>query len=336
MRIIVALAIAAVGVAYAAHVQATVTHPLDFDHLYMAARFLLERRDPYRLIGPGREYDWPFPYFLYPLTTAVFFAPLTVFSIPTARLLFAGLSATLYLYALGLQPGSRWRYVTALSKPFQATMITGQSSFLLASMVMFPAVAALAAVKPNIGAAVVGSSFSSRSFRFAVVGGLVLLATSLALQPNWPMEWLGAMREDPFRSSAVMRPGGFFLLLAALRWRRPEARLLFALSVVPQTLGMYDALLLFWIPRRASEYVALVALSHFAFLMVYNDGSIHRINDFVFAMGTSIVHWLYLPTLAMVLLRPNTGTVPRWIERVSGNLPPWLRGSTQAALPSLS
>jgi hypothetical protein len=150
------------------------------------------------------------------------------------------------------------------------------------------------------------------------------------------MEWLAAMRADPFRSSAVMRSGGFLLLFAALRWRRPEARLLFALSVVPQTLGMYDALLLFWIPRRASEYVALVVLSHFAFLMVFNDGRIHRLNDFVFAMGTSIVHWLYLPALAMVLIRRNTGTVPRWIERIAAKLPPWLRGSAADPLPSLS
>src|SRR5689334_4182489 len=34
--------------------------PPDFDHLWAAARAVLHRRDPYPLVGPGKEIDWPF------------------------------------------------------------------------------------------------------------------------------------------------------------------------------------------------------------------------------------------------------------------------------------
>ena len=95
------------------------------------------------------------------------------------------------------------------------------------------------------------------------------------------------------------------MLLAALKWHRPEARLLLALSLVPQTLGMYDALVLFLIPRGPSEYIALAVLSHFAFLIVFNDPTLSSMNAFIVAGGDAVVHWLFLPALIMVLLRPN-------------------------------
>ena len=263
----IAVTIAAIGVGYAAHVQATVKSALDFDQLYMAAKFLLARRDPYRLIGPGREYNWPFQYFLYPLTSAAGIIPLTILPLATARLVFAGVTSSLYLYALAFQPGSRWRYVTVLSKPFQATLLVGQPTFLLASMVTLPWTCAFGAIKPNIAAAVIAANPKRPAIIAALLGGVALLAVSLALQPRWPLEWLEMVRADPYRRTAVGQTGGFLLILAALRWRRPEARLLLALAVVPQTLGMYDGLLVFAISRRASEFIALVVISHFAFLV---------------------------------------------------------------------
>jgi hypothetical protein len=328
--ILTAVTIAAVGVVYAAHVQATIKSPLDFDQLYAAAKFLAERRDPYRLIGPGREFNWPFQYFLYPLTSAAAIIPLTAFPLATARLVFVGLTSGLYVYALSFQPGSRWRYATVLSKPFQATLLVGQPTFLLASMVTLPWTYIFAAIKPNIAAAVVAANPKWRAIITGLLGGIALLGVSLVLQPHWPLEWLDMVRADPYRRSALSQTGGFLLLLAALRWRRPEARLLLALAIVPQTLGMYDGLLLFAIPRRASEFIALVVISHFAFLMTFFDPSLTKMDAYVAATAAAVTHWLFLPTLLMVLWRPNVGVVPAPVERLMSRAPRWLRGQPLA------
>ena len=114
-----------------------------------------------------------------------------------------------------------------------------------------------------------------------------------------------SVRTDPFRLPAVGRPGGFALVLGLLRWRRPEARLLVALSLVPQTLFIYDALPLFFIPRRASEAIALVVLSHFGFLMALNQPNVGSVDAQIMVVGNWVVWCLFLPALLMVLLRPN-------------------------------
>lgn len=46
------------------------------------------------------------------------------------------------------------------------------------------------------------------------------------LLPHWPVDWLDALRGAPHYAPPVQRPGGFLLLLAFLRWRQPEARML--------------------------------------------------------------------------------------------------------------
>ena len=55
--------------------------------------------------------------------------------------------------------------------------------------------------------------------------------------------------------------GGPLILLALLRWRRPEARLLVALGCIPHTTMLYEALPLFLVARRWQEGVLLAALS---------------------------------------------------------------------------
>jgi hypothetical protein len=58
----------------------------------------------------------------------------------------------------------------------------------------------------------------------------------------------------------VLRPGGWLLLLALIRWRTPEGRLLAALACVPQTGGLYDTLPLFLTIRHRAQGYALAAL----------------------------------------------------------------------------
>jgi hypothetical protein len=307
-----AAALTILATAYVAWVDrspASFTH--DFDQFYAAARFLWHGRNPYELIGPGRAFSWHWPFF-YPLPAALLVLPAVWLPLAVARAVFAGATCLLFVYALGRIGGTRWRYVTVLSKPFQVTLLTGQLSFLLGSAFVLPVVAAILCVKPNVGAAVLAGRGDRRTLLWAFAGGMILLVISFALQPTWVRDWLRAVARDPFQRPAVLRSGGFLLLLAGLKWRQPEARLLLGLSLVPQTLGMYDALLLFFIPRRASEYIALAALSHFAFLLTFYDASLRTMDAFIIATGDAVTHWLFLPALAMVLYRrerphANTG-----------------------------
>ena len=71
---------------------------------------------------------------------------------------------------------------------------------------------------------------------------LALLACSLVLWPTWPIAWREALKTATQHAPIVTRPGGFLLLLAALRWKRPEARWLLATALVPGNPAAYDAL----------------------------------------------------------------------------------------------
>jgi hypothetical protein len=142
--------------------------------------------------------------------------------------------------------------------------------------------------------------------RRAVIGGLVLAVMALAAMPAWPVRWLEALRQS-IQVAPVARPGGVLLLLALLRWRQPEARMLAALACVPQTIGLYETLPLFLIPRTRWEGYGLAAASYLAAfgqaaLMPRTPGMpletllAHRW-PFIFIL-------LYLPALGLVLRRP--------------------------------
>ena len=301
----------------------------DFDQLWAAARFLLDGRNPYALIGPGREFAWRWQLY-YPMPAVLLAVPFAWLPLPLARLLFTTFGAAVFLYALGGQPGGPWKYLVVLSLSFQSALGLAQGSFILASIYMLPALGALAVAKPNMGAAIAGATLNSRTVRNALIGAAVLVAVSFAVSPTWLHDWLLAVSTNKFRIPAVLRPGGFVLIAAAIKWRRPEARLLLLLAIVPQTLGMYDALLLFLIPRRPSEFVGLTVLSHAAnYVSKYATGA-DTLDDYILVFGTIITYFMFLPSLLMVLRRPNVGKVPEWLENLAARGPRWIRGDAGA------
>ena len=160
------------------------------------------------------------------------------------------------------------------------------------------------AAKPTIGVAL----FAGWPSRSALLGGSLLTILSLVLIPKWPFEMRARLAAAPHIMAPLLRPGGFLLLLALLRWRRPEARMLAALSLAPQTTSAYEMLPLFLIPRSAREMTALVLLSQLAFGLAFSlrPGDPHR--DLA---GMIAEHWpfwlclMYLPSLWLVLRRPN-------------------------------
>src|SRR6185369_13491046 len=132
-----------------------------------------------------------------------------------------------------------------LSVPFAlATVLAQWSPLLIAGALAAPLAWALTC-KPTLGIAL----FAYRpGWRSAIVAG-AMLALAFTLQPNWVGEWLVAARTVVAHPAPVMKAWGFVPLFALLRWRRPEARLVAVMSLVPQNLYFYDQLPLWLVAR---------------------------------------------------------------------------------------
>jgi hypothetical protein len=137
---------------------------------------------------------------------------------------------------------------------------------------------------------------------------------SLAIRPGWIGEWRVALAAPHVLAAPVTRVGGFLLLLAALRWRRPEARLLLAMACVPHTPSLYDVLLLFFACHKLRETLALAILTHALFWGWISFGSAATFDAYALGLGQAAVFVVYLPVLAMILRRPNEFPQPRQAE----------------------
>ena len=191
------------------------------------------------------------------------------------------------------------------------------------------------AAKPTIGFA----CFVACPTRWAVLGGVFLIAVSFAFDSSWPVAWLAALDSPNVQPgyhaghfAAIQFPFGFLVLAALTRWRRWEARLLVALACVPQTMLFYETVPLLLIPRGWRESVGFSALTWGAARWwVLQQGPM------TFAAtapvnGTAITLALYLPATLMVLRRPNLGEVPAWLEHRISRWPAWLRGSADRGI----
>jgi hypothetical protein len=122
--------------------------------------------------------------------------------------------------------------------------------------------------------------------------------------------------------------GGPVLLLALLRWRRPEARYLLMIAVTPHILGFYTGLLPMLVAETKRE-AQIMAFTSVAALV----GSTIQLGDRSFSelapvhAGYWLLVFLFLPALMMILSRPNEGRMPAWVERVVAWAPEWIRGA---------
>lgn len=301
--------------------RATVLVTADFGVSWNGARALLAGLDPYAAVGPGRRFPMPWPN-LYPLTASIVELPLAPLPGDWARALFAGVTGA--LATLGLTR-RHWHGLLALaSSAALATLVLTQWSFGLVAAATVPGAAWLVVAKPNLGLACAAGWHTKRQWTWGVAGGALLAAAALVAWPAWPGEWIAVARQAPQVRMMVATPGGFLLLLALLRWRRPEARLLAALALVPHTPAYYDALLLFLVPDTIVETLALTLLTWATFLL--DAVVVPRTTgaDMSVALATAaparqalMLALLHLPCLVMVLRRPNEGAVPAWADRAS-------------------
>ena len=280
----------------------------DFDQVWIAARALRSGADPYAAL---QQTGWPFPLY-YPLTAAVLALPLTLLSAVWARIVFFALGSAMCSYALSARPH---RLFALLSGSFFQALLLAQWGPLLVGATGTGLLLAggIWSAKPTAGLALaIYAARTRRAWVAVACGALIVGLISLALRPSWPLSFLADARHaSHIRPLVGILPLGPLVLLAALRWRRPEARLLIALACIPQTVALYTTLPLFLVPRTRRQTLVLVLLSDAAFALTMwgipawwpqYRGSLVASAPII---GTCLLALLYLPCLLMIWRRPN-------------------------------
>lgn len=298
----------------------------DFDHLWVASRMMLMDVDPYQAIGPHAGADFRLPArMIYPLTTVVAMTPLAQLPLAAARSLFVGGSMALLAWALSAE--RLWRCLWLLSAPIVLTMGLGQWAALTTAAGLLPWAGGLLALKPQNAVVWLAATLSRRMLVQVVTVGALLGVVSLALQPDWLLQWRNAVAEHWSIRPLMVRPLAWLLLLAALRWRRPEARLLLAMALVPINPGPYELVPLVTVARTRLEL--LVLWWGGVLTQAGQRMALHYLGEWPQSIGAlrdAMVVGLCLPALVMILRRPNEGDVPAWMERIAQR--PWrIRGA---------
>lgn len=218
----------------------------DFDAIWTAARALRASHDPYAAI-PSPPWPWELQY---PLPAVLVAFPFSYVPLWVARAAFMGVSTA--LLAWGLTQRGWWPLIALAGGQFFFALQSVQWSPLFAAAVLVPGLRVLWPVKPTTATPL----FAGYPDWRPVVGGLILFALAFLVWPHWMDGWRHAVHGAPHRA-AVLRPGGLLLLLALLRWRLPEGRQLAALSLVPLSPHLYEALPLMLVARSRRELLAL-------------------------------------------------------------------------------
>jgi hypothetical protein len=298
-RALVAAEVATVAVflTWAEHVRVP-GRPTDFGEIWFGARALLHGLNPYLLIGPGRayEWDWVSPY---PITTFVAAIPFTVLSEFAAAIVFVWLSSWAFAFSITRKGWQRLFLIP--SAAFIVAARSAQWSPLFAAIFLQPALGWFLSVKPNIGAAVGLASASKRTIGFAIGGGVILVLLGFFLMPHWVSFWIENVRSTRHLVVPLMLPGGFLVLLAALRWRSPDARLLVALALFPQTGSWYESLPVLLVAETRRECQLLTMISSIGFIVSAHLVEVHTALQVNRNVATYMVWFVYIPATFIVL-----------------------------------
>src|SRR5262249_20879772 len=148
-----------------------------------------------------------------------------------------------------------------------------------------------------------------------VIAREIFLALALRVSPTWIGDWRRGLVTAPHVVAPITRAGGPLMLLALLKWRRADARLLVGLACVPHTTALYETIPLFLIAETWAQAWILWALALLAYVGQWATGPYPSVD----AHGASGAQWivavLYLPCLVMVLKRPNVWSAGRLVPR---------------------
>jgi hypothetical protein len=274
-------------------------------------------------IGPGRQGNWPWPFY-YPATAAVLAIPLSWMSAVAARCVFVGISSA--LLAFGLSARGLLGLIPLASGAFLSAVQMCQWSPLLAAGMLFPAIGWVWTAKPNLGVAQLAAKPNRFTLTVALLGALALVLIAFLYLPSWFGDWLAAVRTAPHIRPLALSWLGAPLLLAALRWRRPEARVLLALAIVPTNPGIHDALLLLATPLPFGTAAVLSGSSLLVDVLVGDWPSYSNFAAYAAANSHALLALIYLPALVLMFRQPNEGAAPAWLDRMLRHAPAWIRG----------
>lgn len=276
----------------------------DFTWHWLAARALIAGQNPYVVVTAGGPYHLDAPY-VYPLTTAIAAIPFAAWLQPAAAAaVWIGVGSALLAY--GITRTSYNGLLAFLSMPYLWAANSGQISPIMTAAALIPALGFITPVKPQIGL----PALLYKPNRIALLGALAFLALSLVIDPRWPKEWFDILPQKVagvYRSPITIM-GGPLLLLALVKWKRADARLLIMMSLVPQNMLFYDQLLLWLIPKTRNEFMIMGMLSIVAIVVgsigLPPGAGIAEVNKHY---APAILWLIYLPCLVLVLRRPNEG-----------------------------
>jgi hypothetical protein len=267
--------------------------PSDFDAIWAGARALRAGQDPYAAIQTP---PWPWP-LQYPLPSVLLALPFSYLPIAFARGAFVGVSTALLAWVLSAR--AWWPLLALASGQMIVAVGSVQWTPLFAAAILLPGLRWLWAAKPTTG----GVLFAAYPNRLTLAGGVVLYALAFAAWPGWLDGWLPAAATAPHKPG-IARLGGFLLLLALLRWRRPEARQLAAAALIPLSPHLYEGLPLLLLARSRREMLLLALcgmLGLIAGLTIMREVRFeHNPIDWLIVLLSC-----YLPALVVVLRRPN-------------------------------
>jgi len=231
----------------------------------------------------------------YPMTAAFFGLPFVRMRPELAAASFFGVSSS--LLAFGLVREGYHRLLVFLAFPYWAALLTAQWSPIVTASAFFPLLLPVTMAKPQIGMPV----FLTHLNRRGVIACVVLGLLSLVLAPKWPLLWIRQFGYYAHFSPILIVPG-FLLLLALSKWRDRDSLLLLLTALAPQR-WFFDSFVLWLIPKSRRE-ILLTALCSWGTGILRWYHAPQSFNQ----VGRWTVIFVYLPMLAVVLLRGNTRT----------------------------
>jgi len=282
--------------------------PNDYTLHWWAGDALRRGYSPYTVINAWSPL-YPFcSGYLYWLPTAMLLEPLAFLPIAVAMSVFTFCSLGLFTYAMTRD--GWWRLPFLVSLPLYHATLGGQVVPLVVAAMLVPSLGWLAPMKYTMATAGFAFNLSLRYLLFAVV----VVFASIAVAPWWPLQWWHELSDvaGKYYHVPLLVPGGVLVLLALLRWRRPEARLLAVMACLPQTMLFYDQLPLMLVAKNRQQALSMTLVSWLpVFLVEWLHGVIAAERQTLMAWNAPVIVAIYyLPALALILSRPNRHEPP--------------------------
>lgn len=285
---------------------------------WYSAHSILFLGDPYKMIGPDKVLYYNLP-LIYPIHSGLLVLPLGFLSAADFASAFVWISAFIFVLAA---TDVDWKFLPVIfSAPFFVSAYQGQWTILATAGYLVPSLAIFYTAKPSLGLALFAANPSRHTIISALGGGLLVALIGMAMFPEWPIEWVKIVANARHQWIPIMHIAGLVTPLALLRWRRPEARMIFFLACVPHTMLWYDTLPLLLVGLTFRESLILSLMSWVPLAAQLGTG------EFVPMNITQYILYGFVPSLILVLLRPNVAPDEiRGASRlVPAHLNPWRR-----------